>query len=307
MIAPIATAMSLLSRYSLALSLSSIDDPVRDNLNATVRHFSHLVALSTIAVALGVLMEGVELAHAVLEWRKRKRREKRERIQLEELRQVVPVSEGKRKLPKSHSEEPIWAKAILRVGLILVVIGVVGEWGCGAKLEEAHNAVHEYDLAKLTEADQKAGDAAKSARDLLGKYKAAEQEIIELKAAKLPRRLSSEQKELLRRRLTSLATKNIILSCVNGGTETFDFAQDFTDVFFHKPLAFGGQYPSSCSSIMGAVVLRVPPVQVEIGADRQHDADVLVHALAEIGIKNIATKPNGNKALLALTIGPKAE
>jgi len=53
---------------------------------------------------------------------------------------------------------------VLRIGLILVVIGVVGEWRCGAKLEDAHDAVHEYDLAKLIEADQKAGEAAKSAK-----------------------------------------------------------------------------------------------------------------------------------------------
>jgi hypothetical protein len=181
--------MSFLSRYSLALSFSSIADPVRDNLDATVRHFSHLVALSTIAVALGVLMEGVELAHAVVDWRKQKRREKRERIQLEELRQVVPVSEGKKKLPKLHSDEPIWAKLILRVGLILVVIGVVGEWRYGAKLEDAHDAVHRYDLEKIGEANAKSGAAFERAAQT--EKEAAE----DLKATNIARQKAEEARQ----------------------------------------------------------------------------------------------------------------
>ncbi len=182
----IATTISLWSRYSLALSLSSIADPVRDKLDALVRHFSHLVAVSTLAVALGVIMEGIELVHAFVEWRKRKRREKRGRIQLEELRQIVPISEDKRKLPKSHSEEPPWAKLVLRVGLILVVVGVVGEWRCGAELEDAHNAVHEYDLGKITEADRKAGDAIEKAAK-------ADLARVQLEASMAWRRMSEEQ------------------------------------------------------------------------------------------------------------------
>jgi vacuolar-type H+-ATPase subunit E/Vma4 len=122
-----------------------------------------LVGWSTITVAIGVLLEGIELVHAFNEWRKRKRRENIERVHLTELGQIVPIGIPRR-LSRSHSEEPPWVKLVLRIGLILVVIGVVGEWRCGAKLEDAHEAVHVYDLAKLTEADQKAGAAAKSAK-----------------------------------------------------------------------------------------------------------------------------------------------
>jgi hypothetical protein len=183
--------MSLLSKYSLALSLSSIADPVRNKLDATVHHFSYLVALSTITVAVGVLMEGVELAHAIFEWRKRKRREKRERIQLEELRQVFSVSEGKRKLSKSHSEEPTWAKLILRVGLILVAIGVVGEWRYGGKLEDAHDAVHQYDLGKILEANQKAGEAAVSAKTAHD-----EADAVKLETDAIQNRLDAASKQL---------------------------------------------------------------------------------------------------------------
>jgi hypothetical protein len=164
MIPPTATTASLLSSHSLALSVSFITDPIRDGLDAKVRHFSHLVGWSTITVAIGVLLEGVELVHVFNEWRKRKRRKKIERVQLKELRQVVPIGVPRR-LSRSHSEEPPWVKLVLRIGLILVVIGVVGEWRCGARLEDAHDAVHVYDLEKLREANDKAGNAATSATE----------------------------------------------------------------------------------------------------------------------------------------------
>jgi hypothetical protein len=163
--------------------------------------------------------------------------------------------------------------------------------------------------ARADGATAKADAVSKQYDDLLAKHTSAETEITELKAARLPRRLSSNQKAILRKRVARFAIKNIVVSCVNGGAEAFDFAQDFVDVFFHKPLAFGGQYPSSCSSIGGAVVLRIPPVQIEAGADRQDDATVLTKALAEIGIKkqDIVIRGNNSKALLALTIGPKEQ
>jgi len=78
-------------------------------------------------VALGVALEGVEIAHAVVAWRKRKRREKREGIALQELADIFPSGEARRET-ELHSDEPKWIKLLLRIGIILVVIGVVGEW-----------------------------------------------------------------------------------------------------------------------------------------------------------------------------------
>lgn len=180
------------------------------------------------------------------------------------------------------------------------VIGSLGD-KAGAAETKAQSA-----LEAAGKAQDKADAIEKKADDLLKKYEVAENELIALKAKSLPRRLSSAQKELLRSRLELFTTKNIILSCVNGGAETFDFAQDFLEVLFHKPLTFGGQYPLSCSTIIGGDV-NVPPIQIEAGAGRQHDADILFKALVEIGInkKDIARKPNDNKELLALSIGPK--
>jgi hypothetical protein len=141
---------------------------------------------------------------------------------------------------------------------------------------------------------------AKQEEDLLHKYEAAERELIALKAKSRPRRLSSAQKDFLRQKIPSFTTKTIWVSCVNGGQETSDFAQDFIAAFN------AGHFPG-CSQIVGFSP-NLPLVQVEAGLDRQNDADILVKALTDIGInKNeIARKPSDNRALLFITIGPKA-
>lgn len=108
-------------------------------------------------------MEGVEIVHDVTAWIKQQRREKREITALKEVARIFPSGEA-RGQTESRSDHPRWVKRVLRVGLIAVVIGVVGEWRYGAKLEDSHNAIHKYDVAKLTAAEQKAGDAAKSAQ-----------------------------------------------------------------------------------------------------------------------------------------------
>jgi hypothetical protein len=84
-------------------------------------------------------------------------------IELKEVGEVFPAGEL-RQSTELHPDEPRWVKRLLRVGIIIVVIGVVAEWRCGTKLEDAHNAIHQYDLEKIAAADEKAGDAAKSAK-----------------------------------------------------------------------------------------------------------------------------------------------
>src|ERR1700730_10439595 len=111
-------------------SFPPIADPTRDALDASIRHFSKLVGWATIAVAIGVALEGIELVHDAVVWRRKKRRKKQESAILEEMTDIFPSgevwAEGE---PKP--EHPPWVKRLLRVGLILVVIGVVGEWSCG--------------------------------------------------------------------------------------------------------------------------------------------------------------------------------
>lgn len=147
------------------LLLPPINDPIRNGLDAQVRHFPHLVTLATVTVAVGVVLEGVEITHDAIVWAKRKLRQRRENVILAELSSISPACETTDREAESPNDgAPRWVKRVLRIGLILVVIGVVGEWRYGAKLEDAHNDVHTYDIGKLTEAAQKAGDAEKSAQ-----------------------------------------------------------------------------------------------------------------------------------------------
>lgn len=144
-------------------SFSPIVDPIRDVLNSRVRHFSKLIGWATVVVAIGVALEGIEIVHDGIAWVKRRRREKSEHADLKRVADIFPCGETRGET-ESHPDHPRWVKRWLRVGLIIVVIGVVAEWRCGAKLEDAHDDVHEYDLAKLIEANQKAGEAATSAK-----------------------------------------------------------------------------------------------------------------------------------------------
>src|SRR6266852_791218 len=163
MIAPKAIALSLLLKKSLALSLWLSKDPVRDSIQGKIDHFSHLSSWSVAIVAVGVVLELIEVIHDSVAWIRRKRREGRERAEWESLSTVFPV--GKMKAEKeSHIDHPKWVKHCLRFGIIAVALGVIGEYEYGTKLEDAHNAMHEYDVRKLTEADQKAGEAATSAK-----------------------------------------------------------------------------------------------------------------------------------------------
>lgn len=199
-----ATIRRRLSSLSLTFSLFLIEDPVRTTLQAHVNHFSNLVTWSTIIVAIGVALEGVEIFHDVVAWCKRKSRENRERANLKELAKIFPGGEAGG--TESHSDHPRWVKRVLRLGLIAVVIGVVGEWRYGAKLEDAHNDIHEYDVAKLTAAEKEAGDAAKSAfnaklaaDDAATTARELADELSRLRGETAARRLSDKQKELLRK------------------------------------------------------------------------------------------------------------
>jgi hypothetical protein len=171
-------------------------------------------------------------------------------------------------------------------------------------------------LDKSGTAEIKADAAVRKSDDLLAKYTAAEREIIELKAAKLPRRLSSNQKEIFRSAVTSFKGETFNIFCATPGgdaKEPLDFEMDFVNAMGLPNVSSVPKVPVNVGYLITCSVMLVggifiPPIQVEAGIDRQGDADILVKALKKIGInkKDITRKPNDNKALLSLTIGPKA-
>jgi len=144
--------------------LLPIESPIRDVLQARADHFSVLVMWATVTVAAGVALEGVELVHDAIIWIKRRQMEKKELADLRKVAEIVPVSEVTIKTESTASDHPKWVKVLGRIGLIAVVIGVVAESRNGAKLEDAHNAIHAFDMTLLTEAQRNAGDAAASAK-----------------------------------------------------------------------------------------------------------------------------------------------
>lgn len=204
------------------------------------------------------------------------------------------------------------------VGAALVAVGVSGELYAESKISTLETCIRAGNDALSLLLSREAGDAAKSAQkayqlgtDLAEKYQAAEQDLIKLKAEKLPRRLSSSQKSALRNKVEAFAVKTISLACVTsnatGGKEALDFELDFRDAFSSTPAVLQIEsYLSSCSLFM-MPGLAMPPIQIEYGTQREGDALILVKAIEEIGVKksDIATKPNANDLLLVLTIGPK--
>jgi hypothetical protein len=202
---------------------------------------------------------------------------------------------------------------------MLVIIGVAGELLAdgGIFLFSSHlQTIADQDIADLTITAGNAKASAKDAHDLgidlLGKYKTAEQEIVEFKAAKLPRRLSAGQKTTLRKRVAMFGTKTISLSCgassANEGAEALDFELDLFDAFNVKSPLKVETYNVSCSMLTGFSVF-IPPIRVVYSAQRKGDAFILIKALEEIGIhkKDITTKTDANSSFLDLAIGPKPE
>jgi hypothetical protein len=193
---------------------------------------------------------------------------------------------------------------------------IIGSLDSKAK-EAANNASSA--LTKAETADVKSGKAqekadavGKQADELLKKYDAAERELIELKAERMPRRLSSAQKAKLRQEVAAFAVKAIGVGCINTEREGFDFEQDFVDTFRSpdSPVRLDF-WLTSCDSILepaGPDSFH-PPIEVSVGSARQSDAEILVKALAGIGIdkKQIKRKADTSPTLLRIMIGPHAQ
>ncbi len=143
------------------LLVSPIESP--EALQAQIDLFSLLVTRFTILVAAGVALEAVEFVHDIGAWNKKRHLNKKESADLKEAAEIFPVGELVT-AASIHSDNPRWVKWVVRFGLIIVVIGVSGEWWFGAKLEGAHNAMHRFDMALLKAAQQQAGDAEISAK-----------------------------------------------------------------------------------------------------------------------------------------------
>jgi hypothetical protein len=126
------------------LSLLSVLDPIRDTLQTRVDQLSGWVNWATATVGVGVALEAIEPIQDLIAWLKFR---KRDSVHIKEIAEFVPVPRNKSKYV--GTPHPVWIKWCGRIGIVMVVAGVVGEWICGAQLEDAQKAVHEYDLGKI--------------------------------------------------------------------------------------------------------------------------------------------------------------
>ena len=204
-------------------------------------------------------------------------------------------------LVKSHESR----HRLARLSLIILILGIAGELLGTVRTSQLSGQLIANIEERAAGAQREAGEANDRASVNEREVEAERTERLKLQAKVAPRRLSSQQKELLARRVSDFKSRSIFISCVNGGTETRDYAQDFVEVFSIPALKFKVQH-ATCSQILAPGFSPVP-IQIEAGADRQKDANTLVKALIEIGVNNanITRRSNDNKAILALTIGPK--
>jgi hypothetical protein len=138
----------------MLLSLSLIECPIRHVAQARVDHFSKLVVGSTITVAIGVALEAAEIIDDAAASCIRRLRRRRELLVIKELEDIFPAHQTIASNP--HRDHHPLAKWLMRIGVILVVLGVIGEWEYGANLEDANRKLHVFDMALVDGATESA-------------------------------------------------------------------------------------------------------------------------------------------------------
>jgi hypothetical protein len=250
------------------LSLFSIADQ-SDVWQAQADHFSKLVVGATILVAIGVALEGVEFLHDVLAWMKRRWAKRKERAALREIAEFAPVREMPVKHRRVRSDaQPIWVTVVGHIGLLLVVVGVIGEWKYGAKFEDAqrHLVRAARDAANDAVASAKAAhqeaDAVQLEADAIDKrleaastrMGALEEDIL----AEGPRwRLLKRGEGEFIKSLTPFHGQRLtVVICANENTEQWQFEQTLIDLLREAKWDSPGYMNwSGCPNMLGAGTL----------------------------------------------------
>jgi hypothetical protein len=128
---PISGALSSLSASSLSSLAASIDETVRNDLEAFRAVFFWCLVAATVAVVVGVILEEAQ------EW--------------------MPTVE--RTLRLNPIVEYRWAKKLVKLGWILIVIGVAGEGIFEMYVSRADSVLSTFDNILLTEAKKEASEA----------------------------------------------------------------------------------------------------------------------------------------------------
>jgi hypothetical protein len=143
-ISKILNLLHILLRYwSCDASLSSS----RDAMLYCRDVWSRRTGYATAAVTVGVILEALEVLYA-LKWYTRKAFD---RVFMQHVTQ--------------KKEEPGWFAVVGAIGLVLVIVGVAGEWRFEEKLSEANATLANFDHQQTLAAEKEAGDAKHSAKD----------------------------------------------------------------------------------------------------------------------------------------------
>jgi hypothetical protein len=140
------------------------------------------------------------------------------------------------------------------------------------------------------EAQEKVGTVAKQADDLLTKYVKAEKELeeerkarAEYEAKNAPRRLSSEQANLIKSRMLRFKVWKINIFADGKNTEIVDFANDLEKVFRDAGFAVDAKQGMLMFE-QGATPEQQRGFDLLIGANRGRDADVVIKAFRDAGL-----------------------
>jgi hypothetical protein len=301
---PISNALSSLSASSLSALVANLDEMVRKDLEAFRNIFFWRLVAATVAVVVGVVLEEAQ------EWMPA----------VEKILRLDPITEYR------------WAKHLVKLGWILIVIGVAGEGLFEVYVSRADALLGAFDNILLTEARKEASDAvlgaatanirvAEAQRQTAELRKEAEDERlarVKIEAAVAWRSLSNQQKRDIGATLASFSSKaEAAIWFDASSTEAETFADDIAEVLRSSHITTtapggslsarqGGKWNEEIKSpdTRGVVIQSTKsPVAIEF-------ARVLIEALNDRGFstKRQTEPPFNEKTLdpvISIFVGPR--
>jgi len=173
---PISRALSSLSASSLSSLVASLDEIVRKDLEAFRAVFFWSLVAATVAVVVGVILEEAQ------EWMPT----------VEKILRLDPIVEY-------H-----WAKKLVKLGWILIVLGVAGEGIFEVYVSRADSILGTFDNILLTEARKESADAVLGAATANIQVAEARQRAAEFEREAAQLRKDAEAERLERTKLEAL-------------------------------------------------------------------------------------------------------
>jgi len=167
---PISRALSSLSASSLSSLVASVDEAIRNDLEAFRGVFFIFLVASTIVVMAGVVLEEAE------EW-------------MPHLHRIIPVN---------PITEYRWAKQLVKLGWILIVVGVAGEGIFEVYVSRTDSILGKFDNVLIDDARKESSSAILGAATANMQVAEARQRTAELEKESAQLRKDAESEHLAR-------------------------------------------------------------------------------------------------------------